>query len=497
MATMTSGPMTPAEPGAPSSTIDLLDTAGAGPAAIRGGSLRVVGFFAGTLAGAASFAVLARHLGVHDVGRYVIAIALVTFVGGLSDLGLTAIGVRELSIRGGDARERIARNVLGLRLVFGAVGGIAMVGFAAVAGYGSTLIEGVALGAVGLLLQSWQSTLAISLMSDLRLGWVTAFDLLRSALSGVLIVILVLAGAGLLPFLAVTIPVGTVLLILNAVIARGRMPLLPAFRAAELRNLMSSVLPYAAAVAAAALYFQLAVIIVSLIASADAVGYFGVSSRTIQMLLAVPGLAVGAAFPIFARAARDDRERLAYALGRVFEVCLLLGVLISLVLAIGSALAIKVIAGAKFHPASELLAIQAIGLGASFSGAVWSYGLLSLGRYKDIMRINLAALLIGGSSVALLVKVDGARGAAIGTAAGEVLLALLNALALARADRRLAPPLRVVPAVVAATGLAALTTLADLPVLATCAVASTVYICVVVALGAVPGELRSPLRWRV
>ncbi|MGB2953022.1 MAG: oligosaccharide flippase family protein [Gaiellaceae bacterium] len=491
---MASAQMSPVEPGGTPSPIDLLDTSQAGPVAIRGGTLRVGAFFAGTLAGVASFGVLARHLGVDDIGRYSIAIALVTFVGGLSDLGLTTIGVRELAVRGGDQREGVAQNLLGVRLCIAVVGGLAMVGFAAVAGYGLTLVEGVALGAVGLLFQTSQSTLSVPLITDLRLGWVAAFDLLRALLSAALIVVLVLAGAHLLAFLAVTIPVGLAILALNALVVRGRIPLLPKFQAAAWRDLFGEVIPYAVAVAAAALYFQLALIVVSLIANAHAIGYFGVSSRTIQMLLAVPGLAVGTAFPIFARAARDDRERLAYALRRVFEASLLLGALISLLLAVGASLVIKVVGGPKFGPAAELLAIQGIGLGASFSGAVWSYGLLSLGRYRDILRINLLALLLGGATVAVLAALDGARGAAIGTAVGEIVLALLNAFALSRADRDLRPPLRIVPAVAIALGLGALATLAHLPVLAACALAGGIYLVTVLVLGAVPEELVQQVR---
>ena len=471
------------------SVTDLLDTAEAGPAAIRGGLVRVGGFVVGTLVGVASFAILARHLGVRDIGRYSVVVALVTVVGGLTDLGLTAIGVRELSVRKGVERTHFARNLLGLRLALGVAGGIAMVGFAALAGYGVTLVQGVALGAVGLLLQSWQSTLSIPLMSELRLGWVAIVDLSRSVLNGVLVLVLVLADASLLPFLAVTIPVGIIILALNALIVRGTRALLPAFHAADWRTLFGDVLPYAAATAAAAVYFQLAVIIVSLIADATAVGYFGVSSRVVQILLVIPGLAVGAAFPIFARAARDDRERLAYALGRVFEVSLLVGVLISIMLALGAPIVIRLVGGPEFSKASSLLSIQAIGLAASFVGAVWSYGLLSLGRSGDILRINLLALVIGGASVAVLVKIDGAEGAAIGTAAGEMVLALLSARALTRVDRRLMPPFRIVPAVALGAGLAILIPLAGFPVLVSCVVAGAVYVSVVVALRAVPREL--------
>jgi O-antigen/teichoic acid export membrane protein len=468
---------------------DLLDTPAAGPTAIRGGFLRIGAYIVGTVAAVGSFALLTRHLGVETVGRYSVATALLIIVGAFSDLGMSSIGVRELATRTGDDREAFARNLLGLRLVMTGVGGVAIVAFAAVAGYGTTLTEGVALGSVGLLLQAWQSTLAVSLMSELRLGWVASFELLRSVLNAAIIVLLVLAGARLLPFLAVTIPVGAAVLALNAWVVRGRAPLTPLFNAAQWRRLFAAAVPYAVAAAAAAIYFQLALIIVSLLANKDAVGYFGVSSRVIQVLIAIPGLAVGAAFPIFARAARDDRERLAYALGRVFEVSLLLGVLISVLVGVGAPLAIRVVGGAGFERAARLLAIQGVGLGASFVAAVWSFGLLSLGRTKDIMVIHLTVLIVGGTGIAILVSADGAQGAAIGAAVGEVVLALLTAGALTRVDRRLSPPLRIVPAVAVAAGLATLTLIAGLPTLAACAVAGLVYLAVVFALRAVPREL--------
>ena len=385
------------------SVTDLLDTPAAGPAAIRGGQVRVASFFAGMLVGVGSFALLARHLGVEDVGRYSVVVALVTVLGGLSDLGLTAVGVRELSIRVGEDKDRFARNLLGLRLIVCVVGGICMVGFVAVAGYDRTLVAGVALGAVGLVLQSWQATLEASLMSGLRLGRAAGLDLLRAILNGALVAILVLAGAGLFAFLAVAVPVGVVVLVINALMVRGQTPLLPAFHVAHWRELLGSALPYAAATAAAVIYVQLDVVIVSLLADSNEVGYFATASRTIQMLLMVSALAVGAALPIFARAARDDRERLAYALGRVFEVSLLLGVGISLLVGIGAPVAIRLVAGPEFAPASQLLAIQSAGLAAGFVGAVAANGLLSLGRMAEILRINLVALIFGGGTVALLV----------------------------------------------------------------------------------------------
>lgn len=474
---------------------DLLSTSEAGPAAVRGGAFQTAAWLMGTGLGVASGALMYRHLGVIETGRYSIAITLVAIVAGVSDLGLTAVGVRELSIQSGAVRASIARNLLGIRLLLSVGGVVAATLFSLAAGYGVTLTFGVVLAGAGVILQSAQSMLTVGLTSELKLGWVATFALLRAALSAALIIALILLDAHLLAFLSVTIPVGIVVLAFNARVSYGTIPLLPAFQRAEWSRMMKDVLPYSVAVIAATMYFYLAILLVSLLASAKTVGYFGVSTRVIQILILMPGLAIGAAFPIFSRAARDDRARLAYALGRVFEVLLLVGVLVALCLAVGAAIAVKVVGGPKFAAAASLLAIQGVGLGASFVGAVWANGLLSLHRYRSILIINLLALVIGGGLIAALVAIDGGRGAAIATAADEFALAVLSAIVLVRVDRVFMPPLRIVPGVAVAALLAVATTLIDLPVLLSVTLAGAVYVAVVLALGLVPRELLEHVPW--
>ena len=96
-----------AENGTRERDASLLDTPHAGPAAIRGGAVRLAGYGAGVLLSVGSAALLFRHLGVVDGGRYVTIIALVATVQGLTDFGLTAIGVRELAVREGEARREL------------------------------------------------------------------------------------------------------------------------------------------------------------------------------------------------------------------------------------------------------------------------------------------------------------------------------------------------------------------------------------------------------
>ena len=162
---------------------DLLDTPEAGPAAIRGGALRVGGYMAGVLLSVGSAALLFRHLGVADAGRYVTVLALVSIVAGLTDVGLTSIGVRELAVRAGDERHRLVRSIIGLRIALTSAGVVGAVAFAAAAGYDSTLVVGTLLAGIGLVVQNLQSTLGIALMVRLRLGWVTLLELIRQVVN--------------------------------------------------------------------------------------------------------------------------------------------------------------------------------------------------------------------------------------------------------------------------------------------------------------------------
>jgi O-antigen/teichoic acid export membrane protein len=424
---------------------DLLATPEAGPAAIRGGVLRVGGYVSTTLLSAVSASLLLRHLGPIAFGLYLTAQSLIAIVDGVSDLGLTAIGVRELSLRHGAGRAAFARNLLGLRIAVTLVGVLAMLTFAAIVNYETVVLEGVLIAGVGLMLQCCQASLAISLMSRLRLGWVTVIEFTRQLILTSGIIALVALDAGILPFLGMTIPAAFAALGVTSALVRGHVPLRPSFDRGQWRAMLSVILPYSAAVVASALYFRLAVIIVSLIASAYELGQFGAAFRVIEALLVVPALGVSVAFPIFARAARDDRERLGYAIRRVFQVNLVLGIYAALGLIIGADLAIRVLAGPGYPDAPPILAVQGVALGAAFISALWGQVLLSLDRLRTILALNSAVLACGAVLITALVELDGAEGAAIATAAIEIGAAIAGGVIVARCDHRMAVPMGLLP----------------------------------------------------
>ncbi len=467
---------------------DILSTSAAGPAAVRGGAMRVGGYMLGVLASALSAALLFRHLGRDTTGLYVAAVALVAIVGAFSDLGLTAIGIREVSTLPPQEGERLARDLLGLRIALSLAGGAVVTAIAWVA-YTPEVAAGVALATGGLVLLVVQDNFAISLVVGLRIGVVSALELLRQLLSTATIVALVLAGAGLVPFLGVSIPVGLAVLAATLALVRGGRALAPTFDVRRWRRLLAAMLPYTIAIAASALYLRVSVLLVSLLSTPAQLGDFGASYRIIEVLTIVPALLASSAFPIFARAARDDHERLGYALGKVFEVALLVGAWVAVSIAVGAPLAIAVIGGPGFKEAAPVLAIQGFALGAMFVSIVWANGLLSLGLFRLIMTVNLSALALNALLVALLIPLGGARGAALGTAIAEVVVALAQAAAVVHGRPALRPSLRVVPraALAATLGLAPLA-LTGVPVILRLLASTALFAACVLATRALPPE---------
>ncbi len=414
--------------------------------------MRVSGYVVGVLAGGLSAALLLRHLGKVETGLYVLAGSLVAIVGAFSDLGLTAIGVREISILPPGEGWSLARDLLGLRIVLTLIGGALATAIAWIV-YSEQLAAGVALAGVGLLLQATQDNFAIPLTVGLRLGWVAALDLTRQLLTALLTVVLVLLGARLVPFLGISIPVGLVVLAATALLVRGVRTLTPTFNWRRWRRLVGSMIPFAVAVAASALYLRVAILLVSILSNSTQLGYFGASFRIVEALTLVPALLASSAFPIFARAASSDHDRLGYGLGKVFEVALIVGAWVTISIAVGAPLAIAVIGGPEFKDAAPVLAVQGVTLGAMFVSLVWANGLLSLGLYRQIMVLNVTALIGNALLVALLIPIDGARGAAIGTGVAEIAVGIAQAFAVIHRRPQLRPSLRVVPRVTLAAAL--------------------------------------------
>jgi O-antigen/teichoic acid export membrane protein len=477
---------------------DVLDTPEAGPLVIRGGALRMAAYGLGTALSVVSAAVLIRYLGAGDFGRYVTIVSLVTIVGAVTEAGMTNLAVREYATLSADARAHSMRVLLGLRLALTLGGVLLAIAFTIAAGYSDALVAGTALAGLGLVFGVLQATYSVPLATYLLIGRVSALELAKQALTVVAIVGLVAAGTGLVPLLAVPVPVGLAVAVATAWIVRRSMPLAPAIDVREWGRLLKVTASFALAAAVGTVYVYLGVVLLSVVSTDAETGQFGAAFRVFVVLAAVPGLLVTTAFPLLARAARDDGERLRYALQRLFDMALVLGTGFGIATVIGAPIAIDVVAGDGFAPAVDVLRIQGFAMLASFLLAMWGFALISLHLHRALLVANLAALVTSATLVLTLGSSHGATGAAWATLAGEIVLAVGYLAALVRARPELRPALRTVPRVLAAALPAVALGLSGMPALPATLVALAAYGAIALWLRAVPEELleRIPLLTR-
>ena len=138
-------------------------------------------------------------------------------------------------------------------------------------------------------------------------------------------------------------------------------------------------------------------------------GYYSAAFKIVEVLTTVPWLLAASGLPILARAARDDSARLSYAVQRLFEVGLILGMWMSASTIVGAKLGIDVVAGAEFHPAIGVLEIQALAIVTSFVAAILGYALLSHAEYRRLLRANALAVLLVTVLSFVLIPADGAQ----------------------------------------------------------------------------------------
>jgi O-antigen/teichoic acid export membrane protein len=244
-----------------------------------------------------------------------------------------------------------------------------------------------------------------------------------------------------------------------------------------------------------AVYFRLTIILMSLIATPTETGYYATAFRVLEVLLLLPGLLVGTMLPILARAARDDRSRHRYALERLYEATVVIGGLITIMVALGAPLAMEILTGHSKSPSVVVLQIQSVALGASFVGASWQYGLLSLGKYRTLLISSFLPLIVSCTLTLTLVPGLGARGGAIAVTGGEMVLLALGYLFIQRAD----PELRFAPGVLVKVGLvgglaACLLLVPGLSSIVRVAIGTVVYALGVVVLKAIPPEIAQAMR---
>lgn len=473
---------------------DVLNSPEAGGKVIRGSALRVGANVAGIVVGLATATLLLRHLGVVESGRYVTVLSLVAIAASVVDLGLNVSGSRELALRSPERRPALIANLLGQRLWLTPIALLLIFAFALLAGYPRAMVIGTLLAGSGLYLVCIADALLLRLTVELRNAGLGFVDFLRQAVTLAAVALLVALGAHLTPFFAVLIVAGLAALAATPLLVGRGAFVLPRLDRSEQRLLLTRALPLAAALVLGQVYFRLVILLMSLVSNPKQTGYFGASLRAMETLVSIPILVAGVALPLLAAAARDDRERLRYAIEGLSEGAVIAGVLLVVVTVRAAEPVMVIIGGSAFRPSGAVLRIQ---VGAMLFGAlvqIWAVSLVALGRQRELILTNGLGLLGVSIFAAVLVGPFGAQGGAAASVLGDALLASLIYWRLRGAAGRVVVRLAFLARVAAAAAVAvAALLIPGLPDLAAAALAGLLFLGVGQLIGMIPSEVRDAL----
>ena len=363
------------------------------------------------------------------------------------------------------------------------------------------MIGGLALGGISYVIASVQGAFTVPLQAGLRLAAHAGIDLARSLLTTVLLIALVVAGTGLTPFFCIAAVVQGVALAITLRAVRRDVPLTPRANVVAWGGLLRETGVYAAATSLGVIYFQAALVSMSVLSNEDETGYYSYAFRIVDIANGVPWLLATAVLPVLAHAATNDPVRMRYVSGRVFQGALLGGGLLSLAIIVGARFGIDYLVGTAENgdPAIPVLRLLGVGIVATFLVASLGFVLLSLRLYRELILCNAGALTLSIVLSVLLVPADGAYGAGIVTMVLELTLATAYATVLTVLRPDLRPPLWVLPRVAVAYGLGlgvGLSALAIHPIPAVAA-AVVVYVGAAFALRVVPPEIIDAAKSRV
>jgi O-antigen/teichoic acid export membrane protein len=457
---------------------------------IRGSAVRVGANVLGLVLALVTATILLRHLGVEESGRYVTVMSLVRIAVAIVDNGLNVAASKDLTVRKRSERRELLGNIVGQRILVAVIAWAGLVAFSLLAGYPNEMVAGTILAGSGVMLVAIGDSMLVPLTVELRNAGVAAVELLRAFVVLVGVALLAAVGSGLTAFLAVQVVCGLAVLTVVPFLVGRRGVVRPRFDRAEQRGLLRTALPIAAALALGQIYFRLVIVMMSLISSGKETGYFGGSLRAMEALIVLPILVAGVALPVMTAAAHDNMKRLRYAIEGLSEGATIAGVLVVLVTIRAADPVMRVIGGAEFEPAGNVLRIQVVALLFIALYQIWTVALVALGQQRQLIFTNALGLLAVAVFAAILVPPLGAKGGAIASVCADAVLAGLIYWRLHRSTGKVTvrSGFLVRLGIAAAAGAAAL--LAPIGDIPAAILSAVVFLGVGFAVGMVPKELR-------
>lgn len=339
---------------------------------------------------------LPRYLGAAGVGKLHFATALWLVVGIFVAFGTGTLLTKEIARLPQRASELLSAVVV-IRVIVFFFGFAFTVGILHLLNYpGDTVAVVIILGIANLIDQfatAFQATLqGLERMSGFSLGNIVGKTI--DTTGGIL---LLLSGRELYAIAALMILSTTIRCGIQFFYLKRHYPLRFAFQSSTALQLVRQGVPYLLSGLFLVCYLQMNVMIISLLISETAVGWYSAADRLFNTLLFIPTVFMMAVFPVFSRMKISDGAGLNQLMAKSFDGLLVLGVPIGLGLTVVAGPIVRLLFGPEFTNSGPILAVLGISLIFMYQNVLLGQFLISVDRqnyWTTVMAVATILLIV-------------------------------------------------------------------------------------------------------
>jgi len=358
--------------------------------------------------GAIAIRLITFRVGPTNYGFFVIALTFVGSVMLLTDLGITAIASRDIARSPKDAADILGQN-LGLRLVLSTLI-VPILIFAGIALYKpSSLRWSIALIALSV---PFNALLTVSLsfyVASIRNYLTSGIYLLQQVIFVVGVVISLANGFGIVGCSMSNLISSVVSSLVAFYVVRREIPFKPLFNVRRWRQILALSASLGAIQVINLLYLKADTLLLSKMASARAVGLYGVAYNFTNFILVIPGLVAGSVMPLMAT---SSGERFTMLVRRMEHSLAVLGVLSVMITLLFAHQAIEILSGHRYLGATIPLRLLALSCYFSFLCGALGYAAVAQNRHHRMIFVSALGLVLNVGLNLLLIPKYGIDGSA-------------------------------------------------------------------------------------
>ncbi|RLI79393.1 hypothetical protein DRP04_09225 [Archaeoglobales archaeon] len=367
---------------------------------------------------------LARYLGTEGFGKYSFVIAYLFFFNVLAFLGINKIVVREIS-KDRAEEERIIGNALGIRLLLSVISIILSILIINLLGYPSDTKILVYIISLTLLFSAIRATYASIFEARLRMEYSELGNFLEVVISATLILSIIFLGGNLVHVMIVLVFASLCNLLVVFYFSKKLVKPKLELNFSYVKRILVPSIPTGLAIIFRTIYYRIDVLMLSLMKTNVAIGYYSAAYTLISALEIIPRAIMMSVFPLMSRFSKSSKDSLEMSYEKSFRIMLMISLPIAVMVSVFSKEIILLLYKDEFLPSTLALSTLIWSAVFLFLNILFANLVISVGKEWVTVQISLIMALVNIILNYLLIPDYSYIGASIATVLTEALCAVI------------------------------------------------------------------------